>query len=160
MELSIPSVLIFVPLLYFCGRGLSMRGNRFTAGIDNNELTNNFQVNLGGFATQLSVGGTVSFPPLLNVTRRWKHTILVSVSISTWHNVALVGARSRFTQQKNNKLIIFRRSHVEGGKPCVVETLVQLHSSVIGWNLRQSSLIRHVYWSRRPHAPPRLFSLK
>lgn len=133
-----------------------MWGNRFEQVLisANSPTTSKWN---GGIRDPAVGGGTVSFPSLRDVTRRWKHTIVVSLSTSPLHNVALVGARSRFTQCKiTNLYLFFRRSHVEGGKRCVVETLVQLHTSVISWNRRQSSLARQVYWSRRPHAPPHL----
>lgn len=92
----------------------------------------------------------------------------VSLSTSSIHGGAQVGARSSFGATQNYKFVLFvvvffflffsffcRRSHVEGGTRCVVETFVQLHTSAIRWNPRQSNPDRHAYWleTASSHAP-------
>lgn len=85
--------------LYFCGPFL-MRGHRFqqVSTTTNSPTTSKWNGGIRDPAVGVCVG--VSFPPLLNVTRRWKHTMSVSLSTSSSHNCAPVGARSRFTQRK------------------------------------------------------------
>lgn len=130
-----------------------MRGESLSACIYNNGLTNNFQVNSRASCRW----GDRLFSAAARCHKEGgKHTILVFLSTSSLQNVVPVGARSRFTQRKIINLFFFYAHTSKGGSVCVVETLVQLHTSLIGWNLRQSSPTRHAYWSRRPRAPPRL----